>query len=87
MPWYDAIVFKRVESGKVKKHTFTYVAQESEQTAVQVLLIISDLLKQMKHLFPGANKVTFQSDNTGCYHASILLCLLSFSKLKLQVKR
>ena len=53
MPWHEAVVFKRVESGEVKKHTFTHVAQESEQTAAQVFFIISDLLKQVKDMFPG----------------------------------
>jgi len=87
VPWHEAVVFKRVESGEVKKYTFTHVAQESEQTAVQVFFIISDVLKQVKDIFPGVNRVTFQSDNAGCYHTSILLCSLLFSKLKLQVKR
>ena len=31
-PWNEAIIFKRLESGEIKKHSFTHTAQVSEQT-------------------------------------------------------
>ena len=47
---------------------------------------MSDFLRQTKEISPGATKATFQSENVGYYHTSMLFCFMLFSRLKIKVK-
>ena len=76
MPCHGVVVFNRLELGEIKKYSFAHTAQESEQIAAQVFFVELDLLRQRKEIFPGVTKATFQSNNAGFYHISMLLCLL-----------
>ena len=48
MPWYESTLFKRAESGEVRKFNVAHFADESEYAAKHVHFATSDLLKQTK---------------------------------------
>ena len=67
IPWHVTVATRR-EGEEIKMLTFVHNFQAGSQDSCAVLAVMSDVLRQLKIIFPQLQFVYYRQDNTGCYH-------------------
>ena len=67
IPWHISVAFRKI-SDQFQMLTFAHIFQTCSQESCAVLIVMVDVIKQLKTIVQGLKKVSFRQDNAGCYH-------------------
>lgn len=67
--WHISVVYRRVK-GQLQWQAFIHIIQSCDQGSPAVVLIMEDVLKNLKRDYPEINTAYYRQDNAGCYHAN-----------------
>ena len=88
IPWHIGVAFRKI-SDQFQMLTFAHIFQTCSQESCAVLVVMVDILKQLKTIIPGLKNVSFYQDNAGCYHCgTTIVCASTLgAELGVTIKR
>ena len=74
IPWHLTVATRR-EGGEWQIPAFAHIFKFCSQDSSAVLVVMVDVIRQLKIAMPGLNIVYYRQDNAGCYHCGTnLVC-------------
>ena len=76
IPWHLTVAKTKSCQGKIQMLTFAHMFKSATQDSSAVLIVVDDVLKQLKTLAPQITEIYLRADNSGCYYAATTLLSL-----------
>ena len=73
IPWHITVAFRRRQNNELEMTTIVHIFQSCSQESDVVLVIMNDIIRQLKSVMPNLETVSFRSDNAGCYHSALTI--------------
>ena len=73
IPWHITVAFRRGQNNELEMTTIVHIFQSCSQESDVVLVIMNDVIRQLKSVMPNLETVNFRSDNAGCYHSAFTI--------------
>ena len=88
IPWHISVAFRKI-SDQFQMLTFAHIFETCSQQSCAVLIVMVDVIKQLKTIIQGLKKVSFRQDNAGCYHCRTTIVCASMlgAELGVSIKR
>lgn len=86
--WHISVAFKKV-SDQFQMLSFVHIFQTCDQDSCAVLVVMADVIKQLKSTMPDLKTVNYRQDNAGCYHCGATIACASTlgAELGVTIKR
>ena len=72
IPWHISVAFRK-RNEQIQLLTFCHILKSCTQDSSTVLVLMANVIKQLKSTMPPVDSMFYQQDNAGCYRCRPVL--------------